>query len=111
MLERVRDLKVQFNNGTLDQDDKNAISSEVLQISKEISDHNPSDPWPDNINDREKTGQSDENKQILFLVMGGVAVGAGTVLYMMGRSKNSEHAQVTFVPTSAGGELVVGGRF
>src|SRR3954464_2969759 len=37
MLQRVRDLKVQFNNGTLDQDDKNAISSEVLQISKEIS--------------------------------------------------------------------------
>src|SRR4051812_42467990 len=37
MLQRVRDLKVQFNNGTLDQNDKNAISSEVLQISKEIS--------------------------------------------------------------------------
>src|SRR3954464_13047118 len=38
MLQRVRDLKVQFNNGTLDTDDKDAISAEVLEISKEISD-------------------------------------------------------------------------
>src|SRR3954467_15280204 len=37
MLQRVRDLKVQFQNGTLDQDDKTAVASEVLQISKEVS--------------------------------------------------------------------------
>jgi flagellin len=37
MLQRVRDLKVQFANGTLDQDDKDAIASEVLEISKEVS--------------------------------------------------------------------------
>src|SRR6187549_3455340 len=38
MLERVRDLKVQYNNGTLDTNDKNAISSEVLEIAKEVKD-------------------------------------------------------------------------
>ncbi|MDA0183831.1 flagellin [Solirubrobacter phytolaccae] len=38
MLERVRDLKVQYNNGTLDANDKTAISAEVLEISKEIKD-------------------------------------------------------------------------
>ncbi len=37
MLQRVRDLKVQFANGTLDDDDKDAIASEVGQISQEIS--------------------------------------------------------------------------
>src|SRR3954463_1197985 len=37
MLERVRDLKVQYANGTLDQNDKDAISSEVFQIAKEVS--------------------------------------------------------------------------
>src|SRR3954468_9095787 len=37
MLERVRDLKVQFANGTLDQNDQDAIASEVLEISKEVS--------------------------------------------------------------------------
>src|SRR4051794_13827532 len=37
MLQRIRDLKVQFNNGTLSSDDKDAISAEVYQISTEIS--------------------------------------------------------------------------
>ena len=36
MLQRVRDLKVQFNNGTLSTDDKDAIASEVYQIAKEV---------------------------------------------------------------------------
>src|SRR3954454_4989219 len=38
MLDRLRDLKVQFNNDTLNSDDRDAISAEVLQISKELSD-------------------------------------------------------------------------
>jgi flagellin len=38
MLQRVRDLKVQFNNGTLDQNDQDAIAAEVLEIAKEVSD-------------------------------------------------------------------------
>src|SRR5215813_13531464 len=37
MLQRVRDLKVQFANGTLDSNDQDAIASEVLEISKEVS--------------------------------------------------------------------------
>ena len=37
MLQRVRDLKVQFENGTLTHDDKDAIAAEVTQIGKEIS--------------------------------------------------------------------------
>src|SRR6187402_1570060 len=32
MLQRVRDLKVQFDNGTLDTDDRSAISAEVYEI-------------------------------------------------------------------------------
>src|SRR5919197_2573790 len=38
MLERVRDLKVQFANGTLAANDQNAIGAEVLQIAKEVKD-------------------------------------------------------------------------
>jgi flagellin len=37
MLQRVRDLKVQFQNGTLDQNDQDAIASEVGQISQEVA--------------------------------------------------------------------------
>jgi len=36
MLQRVRDLKVQINNGTLDDNDKNSIGAEVAEIAKEI---------------------------------------------------------------------------
>ena len=38
MLQRVRDLKVQFNNGTLSSDDKDAIAAEVFQIASEVKD-------------------------------------------------------------------------
>jgi flagellin len=38
MLQRVRDLKVQYNNGTNSDDDKVAIASEVAQIAQEVSD-------------------------------------------------------------------------
>jgi flagellin len=38
MLQRVRDLKVQFANGTLSSDDKDAIASEVHQIALEVKD-------------------------------------------------------------------------
>ena len=38
MLQRVRDLKVQYNNGTLSTDDKTAIASEVAQIGAEVKD-------------------------------------------------------------------------
>jgi flagellin len=36
MLQRVRDLKVQFDNGTLSDDDKGAIAAEVTQIASEV---------------------------------------------------------------------------
>src|SRR5215813_2706042 len=36
MLQRVRDLKVQYKNGTLSTDDRNAIQSEVNQLGSEI---------------------------------------------------------------------------
>src|SRR4051794_33768008 len=38
MLQRVRDLKVQFDNGTLNTDDQDAIAAEVYQISQEVKD-------------------------------------------------------------------------
>jgi flagellin len=38
MLQRIRDLKVQYSNGTLESTDKSSISAEVQQLGKEISD-------------------------------------------------------------------------
>jgi flagellin len=38
MLQRIRDLKVQYNNDTLDSGDKKAISAEVQQLGQELED-------------------------------------------------------------------------
>ncbi len=38
MLQRVRDLKVQFANDTLSTEDKDAIAAEVFEIAKEVKD-------------------------------------------------------------------------
>jgi flagellin len=38
MLERVRDLKVQYSSGVLSDEDKKAIAAEVQQLGKEVSD-------------------------------------------------------------------------
>src|SRR5215204_2477740 len=38
MLQRVRDLKVQYDAGTLSDEDKKAIVAEVAQLGKEVSD-------------------------------------------------------------------------
>src|SRR5918995_2387165 len=38
MLQRIRDLKVQYANGTLEASDKQSIAAEVQQLGKEISD-------------------------------------------------------------------------
>jgi flagellin len=38
MLHRVRDLKTQFDNGTLSSDDQDAIAAEVYQIAQEVKD-------------------------------------------------------------------------
>ena len=38
MLQRIRDLKVQYSNGTLEAGDKTAIAAEVQQLGKEITD-------------------------------------------------------------------------
>src|SRR5215211_4286995 len=38
MLQRVRDLKVQYNNGALSVDDKNAIVAEAKQLATEVGD-------------------------------------------------------------------------
>ena len=81
--------------------------------SDQISNHKMSDPWPADIKQIEADGQSDENKQVAFLIGGGVALAAGTVLYFVGKSHASSGEHVAIVPvvtpTSAG--LSLGGSY
>ena len=79
--------------------------------SNTITNHDPATMWPDNIQSIEADGQSHENKQIAFLITGGVLVGAGAVMYVLGRHTSSNATEVSIAPTKGGAAFSLGGRF
>ena len=86
---------------------------QAKNISDTISNHKISDPWPANIKQMEADGQSDENKQVAFLIGGGVALVAGTVLYFVGRphASSDEHVSLAPVVTPSSVGLSFGGSY
>ena len=78
--------------------------AKAQSITNEINNHG-SGAWPDSIRADEAEGQSDENKQIGFLIIGGAVVLIGTALYVVGHRKTVESTQrqLTVVPTAAPG--------
>src|SRR4051794_21770678 len=83
MLQRVRDLKVQYSNGTLSPDDQEAIASEVAQIAIEIS---------------SVTSQTKFNDQPLF--------GATGFSFQVG---SNDGEVVSTTPADFGGSILAGG--
>ena len=73
---------------------------EAKKISDQISDHDTSMMWPDNIQELEDKGQSHENKQIVLMIAGGAMVATGVALYFIGRSRKGSDETVTLVPTA-----------
>jgi tetratricopeptide (TPR) repeat protein len=78
--------------------------------SDKITNHDPTMMWPDNIADIESEGQGYQNKQIGFMVVGGVAIVAGVTMFILGRGSKS-NTEVTFVPTKGGGGIALGHTF
>lgn len=77
-----------------------------------ISQHDKMMSWPANIKQIEADGQSFENKQIIFLVAGGVFTAAGAVIYVVGRGKHGEeHVTVTPTATMDSVGVSIGGGF
>jgi hypothetical protein len=66
--------------------------------------------WPDNINTIESDGQSYENKQIGFMVVGGAMIVAGAAMYIIGGSKKPA-TEVTVIPTKGGAGIAIGRSF
>ncbi len=66
--------------------------------------------WPDNINMIESEGQSYENKQIAFMVIGGAAIVGGAAMYILGRSSKSS-TEVSLLPTKGGAGITIGRAF
>ncbi len=85
---------------------------QAKNISDEITNHPTSQMWPDNIKTLESDGKSDQTKQIVFMIGGGVALAAGAALVWYGRTHaTSEHVAVAPIvtPTTAG--IAIGGGF
>jgi tetratricopeptide (TPR) repeat protein len=82
-------------------------------ISDEISAHDRTKKWPNDIQDLQRRGQNFENLQIGTLIAGGVLVTGGVILYVSSRSDASpEHgdkAALRVSPTTNG--FVVSGKF
>ena len=86
---------------------------QAKNASDTISNHKTTDPWPANIKQIEADGQADEDKQVEFLIGGGVALVAGGVLYFIGhaRASSSEHVSIAPVITPNGAGLAIGGSY
>ncbi len=91
MLQRVRDLKVQYNNGTLDTDDKAAIVSEVKQLASEIT---------------EIRGKTEFNGINLLDGTGG---SSGTISFQVGANGNETISVVTKDVAGASGTGAIDG--
>ncbi|HWU86077.1 MAG TPA: hypothetical protein VN253_02335 [Kofleriaceae bacterium] len=78
-----------------------------------ITNHLPTDPWPDNIRQIEAAGQRYEDRQIQLMIAGSALAVAGGVLYVIGvtRASSSETVSIrpTATPTSLG--LAIGRGF
>src|ERR1700754_2159954 len=94
MLERVRDLKVQFNKDTLDSNDRNAIASEVLEIANEVKDITTNTKF---------NGTSVFDNSFTFQV--GANQGETIALNSSGLSQNFTNGGISSVTALAGGTV------
>jgi len=86
---------------------------QAQNISDQINSQPKNLPWPDDIQELQRRGQSDENRQIGFLIGGGVLVTTGAILFWLGRSDGSSRrtadAALRITPTTNG--FTVSGQF
>ena len=87
---------------------------QAKKISDDITNHDPSQPWPADIKDQEAKGKSDETKQIGLMIGGGVAIAAGVAMIVLGAPKEEHETGVSYVtpvatPDSVG--FAAAGRF
>lgn len=74
---------------------------QAKRISDDISSHDVTMPWRNDIQAYEREGQDDQTKEIVFMVAGGVAAAGGVALYLLGRSHASHAEHVAVVPTGS----------
>jgi hypothetical protein len=89
--------------------------TKAADISDQITNHDPTVPWPSNIAQLEADGASYEKTQIGLMIGGGIAVAAGVTLFFLGSPKASAEgaASVSIAPVATPDTLgfAAAGRF
>jgi hypothetical protein len=86
---------------------------QAKKISDDITNHPIGVMWPSDIKQQEADGKSDQTKQIVFMVAGGVALAGGVAVALYGRSRASTSEHVSIAPMASPTTLgvAVGGGF
>jgi hypothetical protein len=85
---------------------------QAQHITDQINNQPTGMPWPEDIQDTQRRGQDYENRQIGFLIGGGVLVTTGAILFYLGHSDRSAPRSTTAIrvsPTTNG--FTVAGEF
>jgi hypothetical protein len=77
-------------------------------LSDQLSSHDPTQPWPTTIDgiaikDVDAMGHQYNTRQVEFMIGGGVALAAGTVMIYLGHAKGKERDRVSVTPVWSGG--------
>jgi hypothetical protein len=82
------------------------------RIGDKIDSHPTGTPWPVDIRQMQAEGERDNRLQVTYLVVTGVLIATGVVLYVVGRPDTIEHASdKTVVVAPAANGITVFGRF
>src|SRR5262249_9436300 len=88
---------------------------QAKSISDEITNHPMNEPWRADIKDFEAEGKSDEKKQIICMVGGGLALAAGVTMFIVGAPKAEAETStsLSIAPIATPDQLgfVAAGRF
>jgi tetratricopeptide (TPR) repeat protein len=70
-----------------------------------ISNHDPAEPWPDDIQDIEAEGKKYEQRQILLTIAGGALTATGVVLFIVGSTRTQSTEKLSIRPTATGSSV------
>jgi hypothetical protein len=72
---------------------------EARSVSNQLSNHNATTPWPNDIQALEARGERYESRSKLFMLAGGAALVTGGILYFTGRSDRLSSEKAIIAPT------------
>jgi len=85
---------------------------QAQSLSDQLSQHDPTTPWPNDIRAIGQRGRSYEERERALLVLGGAAVVTGGVMYVLGRSRRlTERVAIAPLVSRDGVGVTIAGGF